>query len=253
MVAGPVVVALVAAVIGRYPFSVRLVLFLVPSLVILVASGLATILAPFRQRRILASVVGAALTAPLLFRGLFFTPAAPSAAPEEIRSVVTRFLERHRPGDAIYLRAGAVPAWTFYTTDWASPDRARLSRYARIDRSDHPAFENSARRGHPVRTEEAKELSFVYRDWREVIGLPAGIERHSTPKLLSPEPDPEWARVEAERIRTAAQPEVWLCFSHYSHDARAEARLLEAVEALGGRRLAAWYLPGAALYQYAFR
>src|SRR5713101_5804893 len=55
---------------------------------------------------------------------------------EAVRPMAEAFVRLHRPSESIYVSAGALPAWVFYTTDWSRPDRERLARFAALGRSD---------------------------------------------------------------------------------------------------------------------
>jgi len=104
----PIVVALLASALYRYPFQGRLLLFLVPSLLLLVARGLEAI------RQTTAVIPGL----PVLLIGFLFLDPVLTAGRhfirpqgvEEVRSAID-YIERHRsPGDTLYCYyAAAVP------------------------------------------------------------------------------------------------------------------------------------------------
>lgn len=119
------------------------------------------------------------------------------------------YQDRRAPGDAIYLFAEALPAWTFYTTDWQTPDTARLARMTRLASFGGPAFENAPPRSHAIHDEGD---SLVYPLWsgHEVIGLSHGAEWRSGVGPTSAVADTNWLTNEGRRIRAAADPVVWI-------------------------------------------
>lgn len=108
----PVAVALLASSLHRYPFQGRLILFLVPSLLLLVAQGLAAI------RRITAETP---LLAVLLIGFLLLDPALTAArhfakppGVEEVRSAID-YIEGHRSaGDVLYCYYSAALPLQYY-------------------------------------------------------------------------------------------------------------------------------------------
>jgi len=111
----PIVLALIASGFHRYPFRGRLLLFAVPSLLLLVAAGLSAI------RRHTSEAVpwlGA-----LLIGLLFFVPAEDAlhylskpAGVEEIRPAL-QYVQQHRQaGDTLYCYYDAEPALKYYSS-----------------------------------------------------------------------------------------------------------------------------------------
>jgi uncharacterized membrane protein len=111
---GPILFALVASALQKYPFRGRLLLFLVPMIVICVALGMQWFLASARYRAV--RIFGLLLLAVLLL-----VPLGPAAhnmftgyADQEMRPVLQYVLEHKRPGDRIFLYESAFPAFIYY-------------------------------------------------------------------------------------------------------------------------------------------
>jgi hypothetical protein len=149
------------------------------------------------------------------------------------------------PGEPIYVFAGAIPAWAWYSTDWASPDTARLRYLSGIARSGGPAFENA-----PAWPGEAAGtgLRHVTPEGLELYGASTGLEAHVY-GLKHASPDPRWAPSEARRIIAEARPGIWLLFAHFYGP---EGVLLDRLDAAGGRRVFQDTRNGAALIHYRF-
>jgi uncharacterized membrane protein len=122
-VAGPLAVALGAAAVHAYPFSGRLLLFLVPVPIVLMA---AVFLPARRGDRVDRAVFGVARAAVLL---AVLLPSAARAAHflvrppgrEEIRPVLAELAREVRPGDVVYVYHGASAGFGYYGTayDWS--------------------------------------------------------------------------------------------------------------------------------------
>lgn len=89
---GPVAAAYVAAVLGWYPFADRLVLFLVPIVVLLIAQVRWAVL----------------LALPQLVVSLL------PVRHEDLRTIARAVLAQNESGDAVYVYYGAVPAFSYY-------------------------------------------------------------------------------------------------------------------------------------------
>jgi hypothetical protein len=170
------------------------------------------------------------------------------AAFEHVRPAVAEFRRRAVPGEPIYVFTGTLPAWTFYTTDWAAPDLQRLERVARLASSGGPVFENAPPRRDSVGTEN-DSLVFPLDGTREILGAAHGAQWRSGIGLVQYHPDAGWAAAEARRIRAAANPGVWLLVSH---SYRLELFIYPELERLGGRLEYAYGQDGVVLRRYSF-
>ena len=167
---GPLIALLSASAFSLYPLSLRLVLFAGPVLYLLLFAGADRLVAflPQQARRQAATAGAAGFLAAQLFTSTSYVARDPRM--EAVRPMADAFLRLHRPSESIYISAGALPAWVFYTTDWSRPDRERLARFAALGRSDGIAFENAGSRG-PRAPGEGGDLRFVAGSWTEVVGV----------------------------------------------------------------------------------
>ncbi len=206
--------AVLASVVRAYPAAPRLLLFASPGIALLLAEGTAVITGWLGRRWPVAWLAAAAVA-------LAFLPGLDAARQlleprqrEETRPLVERLLREHQPGAAVYVYARAMPAWLFYTTDWSSPDQARLHHLLELVSSNGAAFRNAPTRGHAV-TMEGDSLVFAGQSWRELVGVPTG----TGPDALGvprPQPDSGWADNEARRLHEAGGPEAWVLVSSFS-------------------------------------
>jgi hypothetical protein len=112
LLTGPVGCALAAALLGRYPFQDRLVLFTLPQLTLLVGAGVEYLNARLRERRL---VMVALITL------LLFSPAYQAASElrrpfrhEEARPAITYMQQAFHPTDTVYLYPSAQFAFRYY-------------------------------------------------------------------------------------------------------------------------------------------
>ena len=119
----PFVVTMVAAYLRQYPFRDRLVLFLAPLGMLIVAEGIALLLTQLRKIRFanryrcwLSGLLGIvclyALTVPAISRASNFI--VHPEVKHEVRPVVEYVSTKYQPGDKIYVYAGAVQAFAYY-------------------------------------------------------------------------------------------------------------------------------------------
>lgn len=113
MLALPILLALAASAAHEYPFGRRLILFLVPALVLLIAAGAS------RLRE--ATAKAAAWVAPIALALLLFEPVFAEAHAlvrprrhEDMRPAVVYLKEHWRPDDTLYLYYDAQYAFRFY-------------------------------------------------------------------------------------------------------------------------------------------
>ena len=116
----PVAGVLVLSAASLYPFTARLVSFVVPSLLLATAAGAARLLSRLpRQLQFLAPVVLAVMGGAPLYA---IATAMPPSRVQEMRPVVSHVSSRHERGDRIYVYSGAGLAFSYYAP------RARLSQ-----------------------------------------------------------------------------------------------------------------------------
>ena len=245
LLVAPAAVTLMAAAAGAYPISLRLVLYLVPSLLVVVAAGVIFTVAglPRGESRIAFTLVSAALLLRPLLRST-----VPEFWPyhrQELRPLV-EYLHARSGSSAIYVFANAIPAWLYYTTDWSAPDTSRLNWYARMASAGGPAFENAAPRSRPVEAEGA-ELQRLDEGRLELLGVSTGDQWRVIVGSKRRRPDDGWEVNEAKRILGAPGGDMWLVFSHYRGS---ENVLLDELERRGARQVVAEKRIGAAAFLY---
>jgi hypothetical protein len=222
----PLVTVFAAAVLHRYPFVARTVLFTSPMLLVLIAAAVSAI-APARTS------VGLALSVLLLVPGVF-TDALRFAQPkrrEDSRPVYQQLEEKRAIGEPIYIYVRAIPAWAIYSTDWTAPDRDRLAFISTAATDGGPSFENAPPRGHLIER-EGDELIWKGNRGPELLGLATGVSlRPNTPPVRKT-PDEGWAQNEVRRLNATGSQTAWLFFSHVADDA--ERQLLETLTGSGG-------------------
>ena len=116
MILGPVLLTLLAAVAHQYPFSDRLILFLVPGLLLAAAEGIDCLTSrAMRWFGRPSLLLAAALTAPALY------PVASSPPPyrvEDLKPVLAHLQSQRRAGDKVYVHYGGEFAFRYYAEDY---------------------------------------------------------------------------------------------------------------------------------------
>jgi Dolichyl-phosphate-mannose-protein mannosyltransferase len=110
---GPIILVLIASAMKKYPFSGRLILFLLPLQVLLIAVGLTFPWAGNDRRQRLTQVV--------MFAMLSLTPWLSAVngvmrppVTEDVRPIFAHIQQHRQPTDVLYLYAGADKAFDFY-------------------------------------------------------------------------------------------------------------------------------------------
>lgn len=159
---------------------------------------------------------------------------------EESRDLIAELVEL-RNREPVYVFSGGIPAWAFYTTDWNVPDTRRLARLGAS------AFRTASY----TSTDSIRSLSPCDAGRREVIGLATGSTWDEARGWAAGGPPEAWGEAEAQRLRMAAGPYVWIFAAHYQKVVL--EGLLEQIGREGGvvgyRRTAT----GAAIYRVQFR
>lgn len=108
----PVVATLAAAALHLYPFTGRVVTFLLPLLLLAVAAGVDAIATRLRPRlEVVAPVLLAIAAGSPLYAAL---TALPSERVEHLRPVMDHVSARTQPGDAVYVYYGAAHPFLYY-------------------------------------------------------------------------------------------------------------------------------------------
>lgn len=111
----PILLALLASGFHKYPFSGRLLLFIVPSVLLLVAEGAELIRSKISSHN--TAVLG------IIFIGLLLLYPVASISynllephyKEEIKPVIEYVRENQQDGDVLYIYYGTVPAFEYYS------------------------------------------------------------------------------------------------------------------------------------------
>ncbi len=114
LLAMPAVIAFAAAVMHSYPFMNRLIVFLIPVVVLLIADGLDVLFLHRERIPMLAKLIGVAamLIHPAAMRCMEFKEPLEC---EEIRPLMRIMARQRQPGDAIYVYYAAKEAFEFYS------------------------------------------------------------------------------------------------------------------------------------------
>jgi len=116
----PMAVALAAAVARQYPFSDRLILFLVPTLFIAIAASIDWI---YRKMASWSTYAGWLAVTVLVGPAVYPMAAIPPPYQiEDIKPVMSYIQANRRPGDEVYLYYGARLAFSFYSRDYGFRD-----------------------------------------------------------------------------------------------------------------------------------
>ncbi len=212
LLVAPLGCAVAASSVGAYPIAGRIMLFAAPGVIIAVAAGAISVVDRLVPAWRMPALAVAVLSLLGLSLPLGFTLATNPLAFEHMRLAVAEYRKRAGFREPVYVFAAALPAWTFYTTDWSSPNHARLARVARLASYGGPAFENAPPRTRPVLPSDSAGLTFPLLGTREVIGTFAGAQWRSGVGNVQFHPDTNWATVEASRIAAAGSTSgaVWM-------------------------------------------
>ncbi len=120
MVLAPLPFTLIASGLHKYPFGDRMILFLVPAMLLVIAAGMDCIL---RRTERSAPLVGVAVLGLI-----FFAPALGSAGKlvepgktEEIEPLLAYLKEHRQEGDPVYVYTSAWPAYLYHAPAYGLP------------------------------------------------------------------------------------------------------------------------------------
>ena len=113
MLISPIIFTLLASGLHKYPFSGRLILFIVPALLIVIGKGIEWIVDKTWST---APIVAVATTALLFFHPLFYAGhhLLHARTVEELRPVIEYLAQRRQNGDVFYLYYGAEYIFKYY-------------------------------------------------------------------------------------------------------------------------------------------
>lgn len=119
VITAPIIATLLAAYLEQYPFRERLVLFLAPLAILIVAEGIATLLNPPRFRRwgqVLGAFVFAALVAFPFVRASYLV--VHPLQVEEIKPVIAYVQTHQQPTDRLYIYAMGESQFKYYAPQY---------------------------------------------------------------------------------------------------------------------------------------
>jgi len=137
MLTVPILFALLASLLNRYPFQGRLLLFSVPLFLLLIAAGFDALMQarPQLGRGIAATLalmlVIAALSRAAMQMDDFPRQQVPWPPREEMKPVMQYLQTRYRPGDGVYVYSYAGPAFAYYAPVYGLGDVKFETFYSR--------------------------------------------------------------------------------------------------------------------------
>lgn len=256
LLGGPGALAFLGASLGLYPAGVpRLMLFFAPCVLLAASGALGSFwpAAATRREGILSAILWLLLLVPSWSLAL-----ANWIAPfrgDDFRGAYAEYSSLEL-GEPVYVSAKAIPAWVFYSTNWAPGTRRQRELFDRRLRfyldagSGGLSFENRESRRGPVAASEGRELTFDFRGRIEVLGIYTG-RQWKWPSYVSPV-DEGWDRNEAQRVmdaaRAAGRPCEWIVFERLSElSFRPLSDALRFIH--GGRRQHRLSYPGVTIQQ----
>ncbi|HWB95738.1 MAG TPA: hypothetical protein VG672_03525 [Bryobacteraceae bacterium] len=193
----PLLLALGAALAGKYNFSPRLMTYAIPLVSLLMANALSWA-EPLAERSTKAALVFVGFCLVFVLLPVKADVFVLRHEIQSFREGVQFALQQHRTGDAVYLYSRSVPGWMYYSTDWRHPDYQRLAWLAEVSRLTGPNGGNRPSRNGQVQNEGA-EFHRPYRGGWELVGVGEGIFRSSIGEENHP-PDPGWVENEYARM-----------------------------------------------------
>lgn len=112
----PLIITLVAAYLHKYPFRSRLILFLTPFFILIIAEGVAFLISQFNQRQNFKAI-GVTIIVSLLVIPPFIQSSMFFFYPEtrhEIRPIVEYIKANQKPDDGIFLAGGSPDQFDYY-------------------------------------------------------------------------------------------------------------------------------------------
>ncbi len=116
----PILLALIASGLHRYPFEGRLLLFLTPFMILVIAQGISDIRNKIRHQ---SNFLGIALVVILLIHPVLLAGyhLVKPRAPEELRTVLEYVDENWHDGDVIYVYYASLNAFRYYHNRYGFP------------------------------------------------------------------------------------------------------------------------------------
>jgi hypothetical protein len=168
----------------------------------------------------------------------------PARAHVNEQPVLDAVAAKRRASEAVYMTSGGLQPWIFKTTNWTAPDRDRILLAAAIWRAGARPIAERGTHAPPM-----PELSYRKPPYNELYAAPSGlsVEFEPTPPRAV---YPSWGDDEAQRIRAAAHPCIWL-FTRELDRLEREA-LFPALRRAGGEERDLVQRPGASARRVCF-
>ncbi|HEX7979194.1 MAG TPA: glycosyltransferase family 39 protein [Gemmatimonadaceae bacterium] len=198
----------VASMAGRYPVASRLLLFAAPFTCLIAGSAIAFVLSPLERRWRGATAI-VALLIPVALVNSRFTRYWRTQAQTEGRGAVATIVSA-RGREPVYVTPGAIPLWTYYSTNWSHPDTRYLDSVAHLATSGGISFAGAPSRGRAVLPEEGRALTFQRDGATELIGIRTGNVYVDNRDFSRDVPDSGWAQEEAARILATCESHLWI-------------------------------------------
>jgi hypothetical protein len=222
LLGGPLCLVVIASILERWPIADRLLLFTLPSVILLLSAGVELL----RRSRggMIAMVAGLAV---LLAWPAFVTGQMTFLRRYSGERQASGFAQHYGGPDPVYVSPRALPTWLYYSTDWSAPDIGRLVVAARAGSPGGPSAMPWWRS--PGNSDSVPPAPHQGAHYQELWG--AASIRMRTPDD-DQHPIPGWAASEAERIAALGSESVRLFMWGTS---RAERQALyRALSARGG-------------------
>ncbi|MEM6611869.1 MAG: glycosyltransferase family 39 protein [Cyanobacteria bacterium P01_C01_bin.72] len=167
----PFVVNLIAAYLHQYPFRDRLILFLAPLGMIIVAEGIVFMLAqlaslkPSQPLRIVWLVLGClclvSLTTPAIYRSANFM--LQPQLKHEVRPVLEYVVQEKKPGDKIYVYTEGIPAFDYYLQLKGYQNLDYVYGKVRYAYNDDPLAEKHKKLAQDLQSLQGRRVWFILR------------------------------------------------------------------------------------------
>jgi hypothetical protein len=213
VIAGPFLLLLLASALKQYPIAVRLLLFSVPLLFLIYASGLSVIadLAPESLRNLVFIMLCCVLILPTAFESVKATVHFNQR--EGTRDLVKTIKARDQNG-AVYLVFGKYKEWEYYAGNW--DNRELMRQKIDLAYSCLQSAQVGFVKGDDERANACVNLDFPAASNQKLDEIVGNAPPSPTKGAQA---DEAWGDHEAVRIRNAHATSVWLFLPIYNENA----------------------------------
>ncbi len=193
--------------LGMYPSALRLELFAVPIAAVLLGAALQATARVAANRRSLGRASAALLG--MLLGGMLGTVLLPTFWPYSWQNVKEAIRRVPSSASVIYVNAGALPAWSFYTAHWSELDTMRMNWLFAAMRESGASFENASTLATP------RMVGRLYRcegDQLLLFGGRTGVQNRPYNDSRPPT-NPGWASGEVDRLFATGAEDAWVILS----------------------------------------